>query len=144
MKTLLVLLALAASASGAQAQNCTKNLRGETICSNGQTAAAYNPHTGNAAVAQKNPNGTTTTQTRYGGTATTRNGSGTAHNANSAVAYNSRTGNGAAAHTNSNGVTTTKTTNGGEAKTKNGMGVASGPGGTNCAKGKNHQGCTTR
>jgi hypothetical protein len=70
MKTLLVLLALAVSASGAYGQNCTKNLRGETICSNGQTAAAYNPHTGNAAVAQKNPNGTTTTQTRYGGTAT--------------------------------------------------------------------------
>lgn len=140
MKTLTVLLALAVSTSGIHAQ-CAKNRRGETICSNGQSAAAYNPKTGNAAVAQKNANGTTTTQTRYGGTATTKNGSGAAHNANSAVAVNSRTGNAAAAHTNSNGVTTTKTSNGGQAKTKNGVGVAQGPGGTTCAATKNNAGC---
>src|ERR1017187_8773125 len=40
-----------------------------TVCSNGQTAAAVNPHTGNAAVAQKNSNGVTTTQTSNGGRA---------------------------------------------------------------------------
>ena len=140
MKTLLMVLVLAITATGADAQ-CAKNRRGETICSNGQSAAAYNPKTGNAAVAQKNANGTTTTQTRYGGTATTKNGSGTAHNANSAVAVTSRTGNAAAAHTNSNGVTTTKTTNGGQAKTKNGVGVAQGPGGTTCAATKNNAAC---
>jgi hypothetical protein len=76
---------------------CVKNARGKTVCSDGQTAAAANPKTGNAAVAQKNQNGVTTTQTTKGGTA----------------------------------------------KTKNGMGVAQGPGDETCAKGKNHQGCTT-
>jgi hypothetical protein len=58
--------------------NCYKNLRGETICKNGQTAAAVNPNTGNAAVAQKNSNGVTTTQTSKGGEAKTKNGKGVA------------------------------------------------------------------
>ena len=77
-------------------QDCYKNARGKTVCSNGQTGVAVNPNTGNVGVSQKNQNG----------------------------------------------VTTTQTTNGGKAKTKNGVGVAQGPGGTDCAKGKNHEGCT--
>ncbi len=65
-------------------------------------------------------------------------------NGKNAAAYNSNTGKAAAAQKNSNGVTTTQTSTGGKAKTKNGMGVAQGPGGTDCAKGKNHEGCTTK
>jgi hypothetical protein len=61
--------------------NCYKNLRGETICKNGQTAVAANPHTGNVAVAQKNSNGVTTTQTSKGGEAKTKNGMGVAQGA---------------------------------------------------------------
>lgn len=60
---------------------------------------------------------------------------------NAAAAVNPNTGRTAVAQKNSNGVTTTKTSTGGQAKTKNGMGVAQGPGGTDCAKGKNHEGC---
>ncbi len=115
MRSPLLMLACVVFTSSIYAQDCVKNLRGETVCKNGQSAAAYNPKTGNAAAAQKNANGVTTTQTSNGGTATTKNGSGTAHNANSAVAVNSKTGNAAAAHTNSNG-----------------------------AKGKYHEGCTTK
>lgn len=69
-------------ASGLVAENCVKNLRGETVCSNGQTAAAVNPNTGNAAVAQKNQNGVTTTQTSRGGEAKTKNGKGVAQGPN--------------------------------------------------------------
>jgi hypothetical protein len=94
MKVLLM-MACIFLASGLSAENCTTNARGKTVCSDGQTAAAVNPNTGKAAVAQKNQNG----------------------------------------------VTTTQTSSGGKAKTKNGMGVAQGPGGSTCAKGKNHQGC---
>lgn len=126
-------------------EDCFKNLRGETVCKNGQAAAAVNPNTGNAAVAHKNPNGVTTTQTSNGGNAKTKNGSGVAQGPNgTTAAVNARTGNAAVAQKNQNGVTTTQTTNGGEAKTKNGMGVSQGPGGTDCVKGKNHQGCTTK
>lgn len=38
--------------------------------------AAYNPHTGNAAVSQRNANGVTTTHTSRGGEAKTKNGMG--------------------------------------------------------------------
>lgn len=41
-------------------------------------AAAYNPRTGNAAVSQTNARGVTTTQTRAGGEAKTKNGMGVA------------------------------------------------------------------
>jgi hypothetical protein len=94
MKVLLMMTCMFL-ASSLFAQDCVKNARGKTVCGNGQTAAAVNPNRGKAAVAQKNQNG----------------------------------------------VTTTQTSSGGNAKTKNGMGVAQGPGGTTCAKGKNHQGC---
>ena len=70
-------------ASGMVAGDCVKNVRGGTDCSNGQSAAAYNPRTGNAAVAQKNQNnGVTTTQTSKGGEAKTKNGKGVAQGPN--------------------------------------------------------------
>lgn len=112
-------------ASGLYAGDCYKNMRGETICSNGQSAAAYNPNTGKAAVSQTNANGVKTVQTNTGGEAK----------------YNPNTGRGAVSQTNQNGVKTTHTTGGAEAKTKNGKGVATGPNGTTCAKGKYNSGC---
>src|ERR1039457_2783616 len=92
--------------------------------SSGQTAVVVNPNTGNAAVAHKNPNGVTTTQTSNGGTVKSTNGVAVAQGPNGAAVVNPHTGNAAVAQKNSNGVTTTKTSNGGTAKTKNGMGVA--------------------
>ncbi len=140
MKSFLMMACLFL-ASSLFAGDCVKNRRGETICSNGKTAVAVNPNTGNAAVAHKNPNGVTTTQTSHGGTAKSTNGVAVAQGPNGAVAVNPHTGNAAVAQTNQNGVTTTQTSNGGKAKTKNGMGVAQGPGGTTCVKGPNNQGC---
>jgi hypothetical protein len=81
MKSFLMMACLF-FASSLFAGDCVKNLRGETVCSNGQTAAAVNPHTGNAAVAQKNQNGVTTTQTTKGGEAKTKNGKGVAQGPN--------------------------------------------------------------
>jgi len=142
MKILSLLACMLFASSVLAQQDCVKNLRGETVCKNGQTAAAVNPNTGNAAVAHKNQNGVTTTQTSYGGEAKSKNGVGVAQGANGTkAAVNTNTGNAAVSSRNQNGVATTKTSNGGEAKTKNGMGVAQGPGGTTCAKGKNNQGC---
>jgi len=63
-------------------QDCVKNARGETVCGNGKTAAAANPNTGRGAVAQKNSNGVTTTQTASGGRAKTKNGTGVAQGPN--------------------------------------------------------------
>ena len=77
MKTLWMMTCLLFAMS-LFAGDCVKNRRGETVCSNGQTAAAVNPNTGNAAVAQKNQNGVTTTQTSNGGKAKTKNGKGVA------------------------------------------------------------------
>jgi hypothetical protein len=73
-----VLITCLLCASSLFAGNCVKNRRGQTVCSNGKTAVAVNPHTGNAAVAQKNSNGVTTTQTSNGGQAKTKNGKGVA------------------------------------------------------------------
>jgi len=140
MKSFLLIACLFFSSS-LFAGNCVKNARGQTVCSNGKTAVAVNPNTGNAAVAHKNPNGVTTTQTSNGGTAKTKNGVAVAQGPNGAVAVNPHTGNAVVAQKNQNGVTTTQTSNGGKAKTKNGMGVAQGPGGTTCVKGPNNQGC---
>jgi hypothetical protein len=145
MKILSLLACLLFASTVFAQQDCVKNLRGETVCKGGQNAVAVNPNTGNAAVAHKNPNGVTTTQTTNARTAKTRNLSGVAQGANgTTAAVNGRTGNAAVAQKNSNGVTTTQTTNGGKAKTENGMGVSQGPGGTDCAKGKNHEGCSTK
>ena len=141
MKSFLMMVCLL-FATSLFAANCVKNARGRTVCSNGQTAVAVNPNTGNAAVAHKNPNGVTTTQTSNGGTAKTTNGVVVAQGPNGAAVVNPHTGNAAVAQTNSNGVTTTKTSNGGTAKTKNGKGVAQGPGGTTCVKTSNNHGCT--
>ena len=58
---LLLMMACMLPSSGLPAQNCVKNARGETVCSDGKTAAAVNPNTGKAAVAQTNQNGVTTT-----------------------------------------------------------------------------------
>jgi hypothetical protein len=141
MKVLLT-MACVFLASGLFARDCAKNARGRTVCGNGQTATAVNPNTGNAAVAHKNQNGVTTTQTSNGGEAKTKNGVGVAQGPNgTTTAANAKTGNAAVAQKNQNGVTTTQTSNGGRAKTKNGMGVSQGPNGTTCAKGENHQGC---
>jgi hypothetical protein len=57
---------------------CTKNARGQTVCSDGQSAAAYNPNTGKGATANKSSNGVTTTQTTAGGKSKTKNGKGVA------------------------------------------------------------------
>jgi hypothetical protein len=137
-----VLITWLLCASSLFAGNCVKNRRGQTVCSNGKTAVAVNPNTGNAAVAQKNSNGVTTTQTSNGATVKSTNGVAVAQGQNGAVAVNPHTGNAAVAQKNSNGVTTTQTSNGGTAKTKNGKGVAQGPGGTTCVKTANNQGCT--
>jgi hypothetical protein len=141
MKLLLMMVCILL-ASSLLAQDCVTNLRGQKVCKNGDTAVAVNPNTGNAAVAHKNSNGVTTTQTSYGGEAKSKNGVGVAEGANGTkAAVNTNTGNAAVSSRNSNGVATTKTSNGGEAKSKNGMGVVQGPGGTTCVKGKNQQGC---
>lgn len=81
-KRALSLMACMLFASGMYANDCVKNFRGETICSNGKSAAAVNPNTGKAATAQKNQNGVTTTQTNTGGKAKTKNGMGVAQGAN--------------------------------------------------------------
>jgi hypothetical protein len=124
MKNLLIVTCLF-FASSAVAADCVTNLRGRTICSNGQNAVAVNPHTATVTTAQKYSNGATSAQ----------NSNGTK------AFYNPNTGTAAVAQKNQNGVTTTQTNWGGEAKTKNGMGVVQGPQGTTCAKGKNNQGC---
>ena len=121
----LLMMACMLFASGLYADDCYKNLRGETICNNGQSGAAYNPNTGKAAVSQTNENGVKAVQTNTGGEAK----------------YNPNTGRGAVSQTNQNGVKTTHTSSGGEATTKNGKGVAQGPKGTTCAKGKYNEGC---
>lgn len=123
-----ILLLCTLIASGAFAADCVTNVRGKTVCTNGEKAVAVNPNTGTVTTAQRNPGGVTTVHSNTG----------------TKAAVNPRTGNAAVAQTNQNGVTTTKTARGGEAKTKNGMGVVEGPNGTVCAKGKNSQGCTKK
>src|SRR5216110_2295284 len=124
MKILLMFVCML-FASGVWAADCITNLRGKTICGNGESAVAVNPNTGSVTSAQKNQNGVTTAQGSNGQKA----------------AYNPNTGTVTTTQKYQNGVTTTRTSRGGEAKTKNGMGVAEGPNGTTCAKGKNTQGC---
>jgi hypothetical protein len=77
MKSLLTIACLFLVTSFSQA-NCVKNARGRTVCSDGQSAAAYNPNTGKGATANKNSNGVTNTQTTNGGKSTTKNGKGVA------------------------------------------------------------------
>jgi hypothetical protein len=150
-----VCMLLTSNAFADDAPNCHKNLRGQTICTNGEGAVVANPNTETVTTVEKNPNGVTTAQSTNGeraaynsntGTATTTkkyaNGATSAQNSNGAkAAYNPHTGNAAVSEKNENGVTTTQTTRGGEAKTKNGMGAVQGPNGTTCAKGVHEQGC---
>ena len=77
MKFSLIITCIFLSVSLCQA-SCTKNARGKTVCSDGQSAAAYNPHTGKGATATKNSNGVTTTQTTSGAKSKTKNGKGVA------------------------------------------------------------------
>jgi hypothetical protein len=77
MKISAVMACVFLSASLCQA-DCVKNARGETVCSGGQSAGAYNSNTGKGAAAHKNSNGVTTTQTTGGGKSKTRNGKGVA------------------------------------------------------------------
>jgi hypothetical protein len=77
MKIAVVMLCILFPASLSLA-SCTKNARGQTVCSDGQSAAAYNPNTGKGATANKNSNGVTTTQTTSGGKSKTKNGKGVA------------------------------------------------------------------
>ena len=61
------------------ASDYATNARGKKVCSNGQnTAAAVNPNTSTTAVAEKNQNGVTTTQTTNGGKTKTKNEMGVA------------------------------------------------------------------
>jgi hypothetical protein len=157
MKGFLIAACMLLTSNGfaADAPNCHTNLRGQTICTNGEGAVVANPNTETVTTVQKNQNGVTTAQSTNGdraaynsntGTATTtkkyENGATSAQNSNGArAAYNPNTGNAAVSQKNANGVTTTETTGGGEAKTKNGMGAVQGPNGTTCAKGLHNQGC---
>ncbi len=81
MKALLMMACVVLSTSLCQA-DCVKNARGKTVCSDGQSAAAYNPNTGKGATANRNQNGVTTTQTTGGGKSKTRNGKGVAQGPN--------------------------------------------------------------
>ena len=76
MKVILLMVSMCLASCLSAKADCVKNARGKTICGDGTTAASVNPNTGRATVAQKNQNGVTTTQTRNGGTAKTKNGTG--------------------------------------------------------------------
>jgi hypothetical protein len=65
MKTVSIVACLL-FASGAFAADCHTNLRGQTVCSNGQSAAAVNPSTGTVTTAQKSQSGVTTAQNSNG------------------------------------------------------------------------------
>jgi hypothetical protein len=78
MKSVLVTMSICLALGLSANAQCVKNARGKTVCGDGTTAAAANPNTGKAAVAQKNQNGVTTTKTTTGGTAKTKNGTGVA------------------------------------------------------------------
>jgi hypothetical protein len=81
MKVLLIVASVLLTSGFCQA-DCVKNARGKTVCSDGQSAAAYNAKTGKGATANKNQNGVTTTQTTSGGKSKTKNGEGVAQGPN--------------------------------------------------------------
>jgi hypothetical protein len=84
MKVLAMMVCMFLSGNLCQA-NCVKNARGKTVCSDGQSAAAYNPNTGKGATANKNQNGVTTTQTTGGGKSKSKNGKGVAQGPNGTI-----------------------------------------------------------
>jgi hypothetical protein len=57
MKVLLLTLSMCLASDLSAKADCVKNARGKTVCSDGTIAAAVNPNTGTAAVAQKNQTG---------------------------------------------------------------------------------------
>jgi hypothetical protein len=75
MRILMIILTVMVFSSSAFAE-CTTNARGRTVCSNGEEAGGYNAKTGNAWKSEKNENGVTTTDTRAGGEAKTKDGKG--------------------------------------------------------------------
>jgi hypothetical protein len=85
MKKLVVLAYLLISSN--VFANCYTNARGVQECNNGTSARAYNPNTGNSAVAHRNAYGVTTTQTSRGGEAKTMNGKGVATGPNGKDCY---------------------------------------------------------
>jgi hypothetical protein len=72
--SVIMLLVLACSSS--VFADCVRNARGRTVCSDGEKAGGYNARTGNAWKSEKNDAGVTTTETRAGGEAKTKNGKG--------------------------------------------------------------------
>jgi len=87
---ILVIFACLFFTSGVFAQ-CTTNLRGQTVCSNGQgDAASYNPNTGTAHTATTNQNGVTTTHGSNGEQAKTKNGMGVAEGPNGKTCVKTR------------------------------------------------------
>jgi hypothetical protein len=75
MRIPVIILLLMVFASNVFAE-CVTNARGRTVCSNEQKAGGYNARTGTAWKSEKNEAGVTTTQTRAGGEAKTKNGKG--------------------------------------------------------------------
>jgi hypothetical protein len=66
---------------------CYTNVRGQTVCGNGETAGGYNRRTGTAWRSERNQNGVATTQTSRGGEAETRNGKGVYKSPNGTTCY---------------------------------------------------------
>ena len=83
---ILALLVCLMTISNAYA-NCATNARGETACSNGQSAGGYNKNTGTAWSSQTNQNGVHTTQSNNGGEAKTMNGKGVAKGPGGTTCY---------------------------------------------------------
>ena len=57
MKVLLLTVSIYLASDLSAKADYVKNAPGKTVCSDGTTAAAVNPNTGTAAVAQKNQTG---------------------------------------------------------------------------------------
>jgi hypothetical protein len=87
MKALIALTCLVLSAHAFA--ECATNARGQTVCSNGQTAGGYNRNTGTAWTSQTGQNGVRTTQTNRGGEAKTMNGKGVARGPGGTTCYRS-------------------------------------------------------
>src|SRR5450432_3661703 len=88
MKILLTVICMMFG-SAAFAADCVTNLRGKTVCSNGEKAVVVNPNTNTVTTAQKNASGVTTAQSSNG----------------TKAAYNPNTGTVTTAQKHANGVT---------------------------------------
>ena len=85
MKILVLLMCLTVTSTAFA--ECATNSRGQTVCSNGQSAGGYNRNTGTAWTSQTNQNGVRTTQNSRGGEAKTVNGKGVVHGAGGTTCY---------------------------------------------------------